>query len=132
MDQVQDLAEGTVAKMLGVPKSDVSSAIARKTGVVGIDPGALAVLLQLIMEFIISVVQQCQQLKPQLVATVKSPGHGQKAWFRAYVIANWQDRCKWGWRQEARAAADVLMAEAADQPEAVLGAIVDEVRSVPA
>jgi hypothetical protein len=99
---VQDYAEGIAALAMGVPKSVVCA---------GVDAKAIewVIIVDMIMSILTQIMEQCQQSKAQVVASVKDPTRMQRARFFNVVKSNFDCCSGWGWRRKARDFADVML-----------------------
>ena len=120
---LQSFVVKSLARAKGVPADVVSE---------GVKVGAVewVIIAEMIMQFVIAMIEKCQQNRQELAATCHAPTRLQRAWFRGYVSANWTERRKWGWRLEASETADAMLTEAAVTPQDELASIVDQVRNI--
>jgi hypothetical protein len=83
-------------------------------------------IISMIMEAVMKFMEQCNQPKPTLLASIKNPNRLQKARFYNIVRDSFDDQRAWGWRRRAREFADTMMDEL--PPDSDIEAIVAEVR----
>jgi hypothetical protein len=84
-------------------------------------------IISMIMEAVMKFMEQCQQPKPSLLASVKNPTRLQKARFYNIVRDSFDDCRHVGWRRRAREFADTMMTDL--PPDTEIELVVDECRN---
>lgn len=131
MTPIQDYAEGVAAKLLGVQKVEVSGAVAKGAGVAGIDPATLMMLIELIMEFVMQMIDKCRQPDQAVRESIKRPSLWQRVQLR-HVVRSGLDACEdccCRWRYRVGEISGHMLDLAAQADDDTIDAAIAQVRT---
>lgn len=130
MNPIQDYAEGVAAKLLGIPKVDVSGAVAKGAGVAGIDPATLMALIELIMSFVMQMIDKCRQPDPAVREAIKRPSLWNRVQLR-YAVRSGLDCCadlERRWRYRVGEITSIMLDLASQADDDTIDAAITQVR----
>jgi len=127
--KVQEFAELVAADVLGVPYADLSTAMAAGSGqVAGIDIVTITALIELIMNMVMEIIENCPNNDKAVREAVKSPTIWQRARVRRMVKDNCDCCAVARWRTECGRIADAMISLAAKSDDATIDQAIDQVR----